>query len=156
LYGTMTARMAFPPSNTNTWPAIWMLATNCQASNILPGDTPYGSCPGYLQPGYEEIDWIECYQGGNWCLLNILSDGQATLCHWTLSDSNFHDYTMAWTPSGISLSKDGVQVCSIGPPTPSVPMFVILQTQTGGVSGTPNNGNLPTTLTLQNLRVTQP
>jgi beta-glucanase (GH16 family) len=132
LYGTMTARMALPPSNTSTWPAIWMLATNCQASNILTGDTPYGSCPGYLQPGYEEIDWIECYQGGNWCLLNILSDGQDTVCHWTLSDSNFHDYTMVWTPSGISLSKDGVQVCSIGPPTPSVPMFVILQTQTGG------------------------
>jgi hypothetical protein len=39
---------------------------------------------------------------------------------------------------------------------PSTPMFLIMQIQTGGNGGTPNNALLPATLAVDYVRVTQP
>jgi hypothetical protein len=36
------------------------------------------------------------------------------------------------------------------------PMFLIIQTQTGGSGGTPNNSQLPATLSIDYVKVTQP
>jgi hypothetical protein len=36
------------------------------------------------------------------------------------------------------------------------PMFLIIQTQTGGVGGTPNNAALPAQLMVDYVKVTQP
>jgi hypothetical protein len=36
------------------------------------------------------------------------------------------------------------------------PMFLLIQTQTGGVGGTPNNSMLPATFVIDYVKVTQP
>ncbi len=60
---------------------------------------------------------------------------------------------MIWTSSQITLSRDGTQICDIRQGIPQSPMFMIIQTQTGGVGGTPNNASLPASLTTQFVKV---
>jgi hypothetical protein len=38
---------------------------------------------------------------------------------------------------------------------PSTPMFLLIQTQTGGTGSTPNNSNLPATLQVSSVMVAQ-
>ena len=45
LYGTIVFRMQFPNKNTQLWPAIWMMGTNCQNPNKYTGDPGTGGCP---------------------------------------------------------------------------------------------------------------
>jgi hypothetical protein len=76
-------------------------------------------------------------------------------------DNNWHTFALTWTPAAISMSVDGIPTgCSFtqsaGYVIPSTPMFVIIQTQTGGVGGTPNDLNLPADLDVSNVTVTQP
>jgi hypothetical protein len=76
-------------------------------------------------------------------------------------DGNWHTFSLTWTPSGIAVSVDGTATgCGFtkanGYVIPSTPMFLIIQTQTGGVGGTTQDGNLPAHLDVSNVTVTQP
>jgi beta-glucanase (GH16 family) len=164
-YGTVTARAKFPAKSTGLWPAIWLLGSNCQASNPLTGATPYGTCPALNSSNYTEIDMVEC-DLNNWCQLALANEantgsGGATFptCGFPV-DGNFHVFTLTWTATSVSVAVDGQPTgCAFNSPTwtiPSTPMFLILQTQTGGAGGSPNNTQLPATFQIDYVKVTQP
>ncbi len=157
-YGTITYTAKFPPQDTATWPAIWLLGSNCQATNIVTADTGYSTCPALQAPGYVEIDLTECF-GNTWCQLALAQPSSWPTCDYSL-DSNWHTFTFSWTASAISLSMDGQPTgCSFsaaeGYIIPSTPMFLLIQTQTGGTGGTPNDSNLPATLQVSSVMVAQ-
>lgn len=68
--------------------------------------------------------------------------------------TNWHTYIMTWTSSSITFTIDGSPSnCSYSSNIPSHPMFLVMQTATGGVSGTPSG--LPTTMQVDYVKVTQ-
>jgi len=162
LYGTVSIEAKFPSVNTGTWPATWLLGSNCQYTNPLTGDTGVAiagyTCPSFGASGYTEIDMTECYgSSSNWCGLSVYNPGSKSGCQRLnyAADSNWHLYKTVWNSSGVTQYVDGTKVASCNQNLKN-PMFLIIQNQTGGVAGTPNNANLPTTLQIQYVQVTQP
>jgi hypothetical protein len=158
-FGTVTYRAKFPPSDTGTWPAIWLLGSNCQATNPMTADVGYSTCPPLETPGYTETDMTEC-DTRNWCQLATAQPSSFPVCGYPV-DNNWHTFSLTWTPAAIAMSIDGQPTgCSFtkaaGYAIPSTPMFLIIQTQTGGVGGTPNDANLPAHLDVSSVTVTQP
>jgi len=160
-YGTISVYAQFPSVSTKTWPAIWMLTTLCQITNPFTADTGYDTCPALLASNYFEFDVVECFQE-NWCQSNIIIGGTNHNCEYQV-DTNFHLFAFSWTSSEIVVSIDGVTACSfnsdtLAGPVPSVPMFLIMQTQTGEGSpyGPPDNSLLPTQFNIDYVKVTQP
>jgi beta-glucanase (GH16 family) len=142
-----------------------LLGANCQNTNPFTADVGYDTCPSINSPNYVEIDTTEC-DLNNWCQLalanyaNTGSGGQSfPTCGYAV-DTNFHTYTVTWTANAITVLLDGQSTgCSYTSPQwtiPSTPMFVIIQTQTGGAGGTPNNALLPATFNVDFVKVTQP
>ncbi len=150
-YGTVEIRAQFPAKSTQVWPATWMLGTNCQLTNIYTADTGYSSCPNFGASGYRELDLTECF-GSTWCQFNAYNPGDACQSSYSV-DNNYHIFTTVWTASSVTQAVDGVTVstCNL---SMNQPLFLIIQTQTGGVGGTP--ANLPTTLNVDYVKVTQP
>jgi hypothetical protein len=155
-YGTLEFRTTYPAANTNLWPAHWLLGINCQTSNKFTGDTitAGSTCPNWGTTGYDEIDVRECWAGD--CMANLYHNTSQQYCNYPNWDTNPHTVTMTWTPSAITVAQDGVQFCNWTTNIPSQPMFLIMQTQTGGVAGPPNNSLLPATLTTDYVKLTQP
>ena len=158
-YGTVTYRAKFPPQATGTWPAIWLLGSNCQATNPMTADVGYSTCPNLYTRGYAEIDMTEC-DTGNWCQLALAQPSGFPVCGYP-TDNSWHTFSLTWTRTAISMSVDGKSTgCSFteadGYTIPSTPMFLIIQTQTGGVGGTPNDATLPADLDVSSVTVTQP
>lgn len=156
-YGTLEVRAKFPAQATSLWPAIWLLGSNCQVTNIYTADTGYSTCSNLGSNGYVEADLVECY-GSGWCQFHVAnpSFGIGGGCDAVYSvDTNWHTFTTVWTASSIKQYMDGVleTTCTH---TINNPMFLIIQTQTGGVGGTPNNSALPTQLAVDYVKVTQP
>ena len=158
-YGTVEIRAKFPPKATSLWPATWLLGNNCQASNPFSGDTGSGAgtCPD-LVPGYTEIDMTECY-GGSWCQFHVAnpSFGIGGGCDTSDYDpgSSFHVYKTVWESNRVRQYIDGTLLTTCNQSL-NKPMFLIIQIQTGGVGGTPNNALLPASLVIDYVKVTQP
>jgi len=164
-YGTVTVRAKLPAQATGLWPAIWLLGSNCQNTNPFTADVGYDTCPGIGSPDYAEIDMVEC-DLANWCqlaLANLSNTGSGgtnfPLCGYPV-DTSFHTFTLTWTPDEIAIAVDGQPTgCSFSSPAwtiPSTPMFLIIQTQTGGAGGAPNDALLPANFQVAFVRVTQP
>ena len=157
-YGTVEIRAAFPVRGTSLWPATWLLGSNCQSTNPFTGETGVGTCPNIAQSGYTEIDMTECF-GSAWCQFHIANPnfGIGGGCDATYNnvDTNFHTFKTVWSASGITQYIDGTVVSNCNQKM-SNPMFLIIQTQTGGNGGTPNNSLLPATLVISYVKVTQP
>jgi hypothetical protein len=156
-YGTVEIRAKFPAAATSLWPATWLLGSNCQSTNPYTGDTGVGTCPNVASSGYTEIDMTECY-GSGWCQFHVANPGFGigNGCDATYTvDTNFHTFDTVWNASGITQYMDGVAVTTCKQKL-SNPMFLIIQTQTGGSGGTPNNALLPATLVVDYVKVTQP
>ncbi|MGO9446089.1 MAG: carboxypeptidase regulatory-like domain-containing protein [Thiobacillaceae bacterium] len=156
-YGTVTIRAAIPPQATSLWPGIWLLGNNCQTTNKYSGDTGFGGCPNLGQSGYTEIDMVECY-GSGWCQFHLANPGFGigNGCDATYPvDTNFHVFQTVWTPTSIKQYMDGVLETTCNQ-SPANPMFLIMQIQTGGAGGTPNNTLLPANLQVDYVKVTQP
>jgi len=161
-YGSIEIEAKFPSVNTSLWPATWLLGTNCQYTNPLTGSTGVTingySCPNLGQSGYQEIDMTECYGGpGGWCGFTVFNPNVSEACN-RISysvDTNWHLFTTVWNASSVSQYMDGNLVTTCNQAM-SGPMFLIIQTQTGGVGGTPNNAYLPATLGAEYVKVTQP
>ncbi len=161
-YGTVEVRAKFPPQNTKTWPAIWLLGSNCQAANLVNGSesVAFNGCPAQGDSSYQEIDMVECDTRG-WCHLVVAqgSSGWSSMCSFPV-DSNWHVFSLNWNASTVSISLDGAPTgCSYPNTSLHGPMFLIIQTQTttsAGVTGLPNNSRLPSTLQVDYVKVTQP
>jgi beta-glucanase (GH16 family) len=161
----VTARAKFPPKASGTWPAIWLLGANCQNTNPHTADVGYDSCPAIGSASYAEIDMVEC-DLNNWCQLalanyaNTGSGGQLFPTCGYPTDGRFHIFTLTWTARAVSVAVDGQSTgCAYSSPgwtIPSTPMFLIIQTQTGGVGGKPVDALLPARLEIDFVRVTQP
>ncbi len=164
-YGTVEIEAKFPPVDTSLWPATWMLSTNCQYTNPLTGATGITidgyKCPDIGQSGYHEIDMTECYTSSGWCQFHVANPGFGIGNGCDISggpyivDTNWHLFATVWNASSISQYMDGNLVTTCNQ-TISSPMFLIIQTQTGGVGGRPNSAYLPATLQVSYVRVTQP
>ncbi|MFI5110185.1 MAG: family 16 glycosylhydrolase [Terriglobales bacterium] len=156
-YGTVEIRGKFPDQSTSLWPAFWLLGSNCQNTNPFTGETGISTCSNLGSSGYTEIDMTECY-GSGWCQFHVANPSfdigggcDATY----VVDTNWHTFKTAWDSSGITQYMDGVAQTTCGQQL-SDPMFLIMQTQTGGVGGTPNNSLLPAELVVNYVKVTQP
>jgi hypothetical protein len=130
----------------------------CQRTNPLTADIGYGGCPALETPGYEEIDITEC-DTWNWCQLAIAQPSSFPVCGYPV-DGRWHRFAMTWTPDSVSVSVDGRYTgCSFtsanGYVIPSHPMFLIIQTQTGGVGGTPDDAQLPAVFDVADVTVTR-
>jgi beta-glucanase (GH16 family) len=158
-YGTVEIRAKFPSQSASLWPATWLLGSNCQATNPFTADTGYAGCPNLASAGYTEIDMTECYGGG--CQFHVANPGfgpQGTACdlyYQNAVDANWHTFTTMWSPTGIKQYMDGMLQTSCSQSLNN-PMFLLMQTQTGGSGGTPNNSLLPATLMIDYVKVTQP
>jgi hypothetical protein len=164
-YGTVTVRARFPAQSTRLWPAIWLLGSNCQNTNPYTADVGYDSCPDLHVSGYVEIDLVECYTR-DWCQLALANFANAgsggasfPTCRYPV-DTRFHVFTTTWTEHAVAVSMDGEPTgCSFSSPAwtiPSTPMFLIIQTQTGGVAGKPRDARLPADFQVDFVKVTQP
>jgi beta-glucanase (GH16 family) len=156
-YGTVTIRGKMPAQSTSLWPAFWLLGSNCQNSNKFSGDTGFGGCPNLGQSSYTEIDMVECY-GSGWCQFHTAnpSFGIGNGCDATYAvDTNIHTFQTVWTPTSIKQYMDGVLETTCKQSL-SNPMFLIMQIQTGGVGGTPNNALLPANMEVDFVKITQP
>ena len=151
LYGTIVFRMQFPNKNTQLWPAIWMMGTNCQNPNKYTGDPGTGGCPTLGASGYQEVDIVECdaAQSPGWCDFGTYNPGKTNGFNFDL-DTNWHVFDFVWTSSQLSLYEDGTQLGSTINEHFVNPMFLIFQIQAGGI-GSPTN--LPATANLDYVKV---
>jgi len=156
-YGTVILRAKVPPSNTNVWPAIWMLAKNCQTSNKYSGDTTSNvsptdsssTCPNIgdssSNGGYHKVDMLECHNSEGWCEFHVAnpSFGIGENCNTSYAvDTNYHTWTLVWTSNDVKISMDGTPQNGSGcSQRMSQPMFLIMQTRTGGVGR--SHANVP-------------
>ena len=161
-YGTVEVRAKFPPRNTGTWPAIWLLGSNCQAANLVNGSeaSPFNGCPAQGATGYREIDAVEC-DARSWCHMVVAQGtaGWSGECAFPV-DANWHVFKLTWNASATSMAVDGIPTgCSFSNTGLKGPMFLIMQTQTttaNGVSGLPNAAYLPATFQIDYVKVTSP
>lgn len=156
-YGTVEVRAKFPTQAAGLWPAIWLLSSNCQTTNPYTATTGVGPCPSAGATGYTEIDATECY-GSGWCDFHVANPsfgiGNGCDAYYPV-DTNFHVFKTVWTAAGIQQYMDGVLETTCAQSL-TQPMFLIIQTQTGGQGGTPNNSALPASLVVDYVKVTQP
>ncbi len=154
-YGTIEFR-AKMAGGQGTWPAVWLLGYNCQASNVTSADNT-GACK-WPQPGSDEIDITEIKNGALTTVWqNVFSGGVANSCTPTTTDvsQNWHTYDLIWAPGSLTWQIDGTTTCHMTTGVPSTPMFLILNTAMGGAGGGAiNAGTLPQTLSLDYVRVT--
>ena len=143
-YGTLEfrARMA---GGTGTWPAVWMLGSNCQQSNITTPDN-VGTCH-WPEPGSDEIDVTEVF-GGSTTTVNqgLISTAGNDGCRPEVSDvsADWHTYQLVWAPGSLTWTIDGTTTCTVTSGVPSTPMFVMINTAVGGVGGgTVDDATLP-------------
>jgi hypothetical protein len=160
-YGTVTARAKFPAKATGVWPAIWLLGANCQNTNPYTADIGYSTCPNF-GPTYLEVDNVEC-DLNNWCQLAMWAGGNFPTCGFNIDplDSSWHVFSLTWSANSVTETIDGIDggctyTASGTVSIPSGPMFLIIQIQTGGAGGTPNDALLPATLQVDYVKVTQP
>jgi beta-glucanase (GH16 family) len=140
-YGMVSYRAKFA-GGRGTWPAIWLLGTNCQ---------PYGSGPNCHWPkrGSNEIDLTEIKinpkmhgsQPYQVPFQNAFSQQNRSVmtCIPQISDTtrNYHDYKFIWSPAGLTWFVDGNQTCSTASPQfiPTTPMFVLIDLYLGKKDG---------------------
>ncbi len=154
-YGTLEFRARLA-GGTGTWPAVWMLGSDCQQSNITTPDN-VGTCH-WPEPGSEEIDVTEVF-GGSKTTVNqgLISSAGRGNCRPETSDvsTDFHVYQLVWAPGSLSWKIDGARTCTVSTGVPSTPMFVMINTAVGGDGGgTVDDATLPQQSSIDYLRVT--
>ena len=152
-YGTIEfkARMA---GGQGPWPAVWMLGSNCQQTNVNSADNiPPCNWP---QPGSDEIDVTEILNSNPTQIFQGIHSGSYNLgCNVSTSDTskNWHTYGLIWAPGSLTWLIDGVMSCRVTTGVPSTPMFLMVNTAMGGSGGSINDSTLPQTLLLDYIRV---
>ena len=154
-YGTVEFR-AKMPGGQGPWPAVWMLGSNCQASNIASANNvPPCNWP---QPGSDEIDITEIL-GSNHLAVNqqIHSGVYNWGCGVTTADVSqaFHIYQLEWSAGSLVWKIDGTQTCQITYNVPSTPMFLLMNTAIGGQGGPVDDSTLPQMMSVDYVKVTQ-
>jgi beta-glucanase (GH16 family) len=143
-YGTLEFRSK-EAGGTGTWPAEWLLGTDCQQSNVSL-DNP-GSCH-WPNPGSDEIDVAEILGGDHSKVSQgIHSAGASPNCLTSVSadvSQNWHTYDLVWSKDSLVWKIDGVTTCTVAEHVPTTPMFLIINTAVGGSgAGNVDSATLP-------------
>jgi Glycosyl hydrolases family 16/Carboxypeptidase regulatory-like domain len=155
-YGTLEFR-AEMAGGQGTWPAIWLLGSNCQATNVSSADNS-GAC-NWPQPGSDEIDVTEILNGNHTSVnqeIHTVSSNAGCTATTTDVSQNFHVYQLVWEAGSLIWKIDGTTTCTLTQNIPTTPMFLIINTAMGGAGGSVNNSTLPQTLQVDYVKVTQP
>jgi beta-glucanase (GH16 family) len=155
-YGTVEIRARLA-GGQGTWPTLWFLGADCQASNIVSADNT-GPCH-WPDPGSDEIDMTEVMQGAVWEVnQQVHSGANNSGCQPLTTDvsQNWHTYSLYWAPDSLVWKIDDVPTCSITEGVPSTPMFLMINTAIGGIGGgTVDDATLPQSLVVDYVKVTQ-
>ena len=156
-YGTVEIR-AKMAGGQGTWPALWFLGSNCQASNINSADN-VAPCS-WPNVGSDEIDMTEIKGGALTTVWQNVISGSSGFqtCKPTTSDvsQNWHTYGLVWAPGSLTWTIDGVQTCKFTSQIPSTPMFLLINTAMGGGGGgSINDATLPQTLLVDYVKVSK-
>jgi beta-glucanase (GH16 family) len=69
---------------------------------------------------------------------------------------DFHMYQLEWSAGSLVWKIDGTQTCQVTDHVPSTPMFLLINTATGGAGGgAVDNSTLPQTMSVDYVKVTQ-
>ena len=155
-YGTIEFRSK-EAGGTGTWPAEWLLGTNCQRTNVASADN-VSPCD-WPNPGSDEIDIAEI-MGHDVTTVNqgIHSGGNNGGCRASTSDvsQNWHTYQLVWSPGSLVWKIDGAVTCTQTVGVPSTPMFMIINTAVGGSGGGPvDPSTLPQTHQVDYVRISK-
>jgi beta-glucanase (GH16 family) len=155
-YGTVEVH-AKTAGGQGSWPAIWMLGADCQASNLLTADN-IGTC-NWPHAGSEEIDILEVANSNYTDVYHNLFGENSYFCQQNTSDTsqNWHLYTMTWAPGLITFAIDQTPAsCSFTMNVPSTPMFLIINNAMGGLGGPVNSTDFPQNMLIDYVRVYAP
>jgi beta-glucanase (GH16 family) len=155
-YGTVEFRSK-EAGGTGTWPAEWLLGTNCQRTNVASADN-VSPCD-WPNPGSDEIDIAEI-MGHDVATVNqgIHTRGNDGGCRASTSDvsQNWHTYQLVWSPGSLVWKIDGAVTCTQTVGVPSTPMFMIINTAVGGSGGGPvDPSTLPQTHQVDYVRISK-
>jgi beta-glucanase (GH16 family) len=164
LYGTIEVR-AKAPGGVGTWPAIWMLGFEWQASQPYTANTPGHRGP---KAGWCEIDIAEFWQGGRRNVNTTVHYNKPGKLHIQElpfdATTRFMVYRLQWTRGVLIWSVDAEDgrgfraLYSVrgSRSVPKVPMYVVIHTAIGGIGGgNPEPGTFPQTFQVDYVRVTQ-
>ena len=166
-YGRVDIRAKIP-TNQGTWPALWMLGKNV----IEPGayfSSTYGTAS---WPACGEIDIMEhgitSWQPAGYvqsALHTPSSFGNTTNIGGTIANnlgSDFHVYSMNWSPNQITFLLDGVPFYTYNPAVKNasnwpfnLDQYLLLNIAMGGVAGTIPSNFIDATMEVDYVRVYQ-
>ncbi len=163
-YGRVDVRAKLPKGN-GTWPAIWTLGKNIYE----PGAFWHSSHGTTSWPDCGEIDIMEHGLGATNHVSSALHTGSSSgntenTLGINISDvnSNFHVYSMNWSPDQITFLVDGVGFYTYKPSdknTATWPFdedqFILLNVAMGGISGAVDPGFTESAMTVDYVRVYQ-
>jgi beta-glucanase (GH16 family) len=164
LYGTIEVR-AKAPGGVGTWPAIWMLGFEWQASHPYTANTPGHRWP---NAGWCEIDIAEFWQVGRRQVNTTVHYNKHGGLH--LQDlpfdatTQFMIYRLKWTQGALIWSVDAedgrgfrtLYTVRGSTRVPNVPMYLVIHTAIGGIGGgKPDPSTFPQTFQVDYVRVTQ-
>ncbi|WP_379628746.1 glycoside hydrolase family 16 protein [Pseudonocardia sp. GCM10023141] len=135
-YGSIEIR-AKQSGGTGSWPAQWLLGSDCQQANMTTEENSFGC--NWPHPGSDEIDIAEFKTDGstvNW--QNVISgDSGFKTCKPTVSDAsqNWHVYGLTWRANSLIWQVDGKTTCTQTDAVPTKPMFLIMNNAMGGDGG---------------------
>ncbi len=164
LYGTVDVR-AKAPGGVGTWPAIWMLGFEWQASQPFTANVQGHQWP---NAGWCEIDIAEFWQGKREEVNTTVHFNRPGGLHFQPlpfdATTRFMVYRLEWKRNSLRWSVDAEdgkgyrRLYSINGEgnVPDVPMYLVLHTAIGGAGGgDPDPASFPQTFDVDYARITQ-
>jgi beta-glucanase (GH16 family) len=164
LYGTIDVR-AKAPGGVGTWPAIWMLGFEWQASQPFTANVEGHHWP---KAGWCEIDVAEFWQGERKEVNTTVHYNRPGGLHLQSlpfdATTRFMVYRLQWTPESLVWSVDAEdgggfrELYSVrgSQEVPNVPMYLVIHTAIGGTGGgDPDPASFPQTFEVDYTRITQ-
>jgi len=143
-YGRVDFR-AKSPAGHGMWPAVWLLGNSCGRIT--------GSCSSHPNAGAQEIDMMEqigVHPSTNYMTLHAGPNDTGTQqCIWSGPDltSDYHDYSLIWSPGEITWYVDGTNRCDKTVANSfDTPMYLIINNAVGSTSNAWDN-NYPDSTT---------
>ena len=155
--GTIEIR-AKQSGGKGSWPAQWLLGSDCQAANLTTEENSYGC--NWPNPGSDEIDIAEFKTSGPTSVWqNVVSgDSGFKTCRpdVSASDDNFHVYALTWHAKSLVWKVDGKTTCTQTDAVPTQAMFLIMNNAMGGGGGGQiDPADFPQTMLVDYVRVTR-
>jgi beta-glucanase (GH16 family) len=158
-YGTVSFRAKLA-GGVGTWPAIWLLGTQCRSPEWI-----VNSC-NWPSPGSNEIDIAEVIPTDPYLdrysinqQLHTLNSSGAQIdpsCDAIADSTTWHTYNLIWSPRSLIWKIDGRTTCRLTDAVPSTPMFLIINAAVGSPGEVVISQTLPQTTQISYVKVTKP